>query len=284
MTSFSQRHGYKPIKSILQIRSMDDELRTSLWNALHRFYWSKADPEHSLKYKDNRTAVLRLKALWTEYFTLQLDTLPNSWDRAQSQLNYYLFNCRWNEVCDFIEFVADYFPDDEVNASFRIECNRILARECSGYRFIEDQIAPITSAEEIAEIEEALSHTQGLSAVTTHLQSALSLFSDRESPDYRNSIKEAISAVEAISKLVAGKDKAKLGEALKKISDKIEMHPALTKAFGILYGYTSEANGIRHALLEEDKLDSEDAKFMLVACSAFVNYLKVKATKAGIGL
>ena len=62
------------------------------------------------------------------------------------------------------------------------------------------------------------------------------------------------------------------------------MHPALNKAFSTLYGYTSNAKGIRHALLEESTLDFEDAKFMLVACSAFINYLKVKASKAGIEL
>ena len=49
-----------------------------------------------------------------------------------------------------------------------------------------------------------------------------------------------------------------------------------------LYGYTSDADGIRHALLDESDLDFEDAKFMLVSCSAFTNYLKGKAIKAGI--
>ncbi len=56
----------------------------------------------------------------------------------------------------------------------------------------------------------------------------------------------------------------------------------LSRAFRQLYGYTSDANGIRHALLDESNLDFEDAKFMLVSCSAFINYLKGKAIKAGI--
>ncbi len=38
----------------------------------------------------------------------------------------------------------------------------------------------------------------------------------------------------------------------------------------------------RHALLDESDLDFEDAKFMLVSCSAFTNYLKGKVIKAGI--
>ena len=35
-------------------------------------------------------------------------------------------------------------------------------------------------------------------------------------------------------------------------------------------------SGIRHALTENDKVDFHDAKFMLVVCSAFVNFVKAE--------
>jgi len=44
-----------------------------------------------------------------------------------------------------------------------------------------------------------------------------------------------------------------------------------------MYGYTSDADGIRHKLLDEATIDFEDAKFMLVSCSAFVNLLRARA-------
>lgn len=53
-------------------------------------------------------------------------------------------------------------------------------------------------------------------------------------------------------------------------------------AFSKMYAYTGDAEGIRHALMEETNLGFEDAKFMLVSCSAFVNYLKAKAARAGM--
>jgi hypothetical protein len=110
---------------------------------------------------------------------------------------------------------------------------------------------------------------------------ALDHLSDRASPNYRDSIKESVSAVEAICSIIDG-SKATLGTALKKIKDKIGLHSALEEAFSKLYGYASNADGIRHALLDESNLDFEDAKFMLVACSGFINYLVVKGQKAGI--
>jgi len=87
---------------------------------------------------------------------------------------------------------------------------------------------------------------------------------------------------ESVCRLIGGGKT--LGDAPKGIRDKIDLHPALEKGFGALYGYTSDKGGIRHALLEESSVDSTDARFMLVTCSAFVNFVVAKASTAGIEL
>ena len=101
----------------------------------------------------------------------------------------------------------------------------------------------------------------------------------KPTPDYRNSIKESISAVEAICAAITGDSKATLGEALKVIDSEAPLHGALRSAIEKLYGYTSDADGIRHALMTETKLEQEDAIFMLVACSAFVSYVIAKRAR-----
>jgi hypothetical protein len=42
-----------------------------------------------------------------------------------------------------------------------------------------------------------------------------------------------------------------------------------------LYGYSSDEEGVRHALVfkEEAQVDEADALFMLGACASFVSYL-----------
>ncbi len=110
--------------------------------------------------------------------------------------------------------------------------------------------------------------------VSDHIKRAIELFSDRKDPDYRNSVKESISAVEALVKSICGSEKGTLGALLKELSRTQAIHPALVGAFKTLYGYTSDANGIRHALSDEDSVSFEEAKFMLVACSAFINYVR----------
>ena len=197
-----------------------------------------------------------------------------------STLESHYFKCEWYKAYDFIEFIADKYPDKSTNDMFISSCNTVLEQESSAYRFVGGKLTQMTSEEEIAEIEEVLSSP--LQPVSTHMKRALDLLSDKESPDYRNSIKESISAVEAISKAFTGSTKGTLGQALEKLEEKIKLHPDLKQAFKNLYGYTSDAEGIRHALMGESNLTHDDAKFMLVSCSAFINYLISKGSKIGI--
>ena len=151
--------------------------------------------------------------------------------------------------------------------------NKIFEKEFVGYRFINGIIAPISDEIEVKEIEDAF--TIQYNGARSHLEKALGFLSDREKPDYKNSIKESISAVESICQIIVGDDKASLGDALKDLEEKgITIHPALKGAFSKLYGYTSDEGGIRHAEgLFESNVSFEEAKFMLVSCCAFVNYL-----------
>ena len=86
-------------------------------------------------------------------------------------------------------------------------------------------------------------------------------------------MKEAISAVESAARAVTGRDKATLGNLLEILKKERGLHPALEKAWSSLYGYTSDEDGVRHAMISEPDVDFALAKYMVVICAAFVNYL-----------
>ena len=75
---------------------------------------------------------------------------------------------------------------------------------------------------------------------------------------------------------------ATLGKMLKNLEDKgIKIHSAMKNAFNSLYGYTSDAKGIRHAGRSRgENLLLQMQKFMLVACSTFINYLHANEAKS----
>lgn len=150
--------------------------------------------------------------------------------------------------------------------------NLVMQQEYVGYRLIKGQARPITDENELRAVQETVNTKYA--EVNQHIGKALSFLSDRQSPDYANSIKESISAVERMCSIILGKATT-LGDALKHLEDSgVKIHPALKRAFSQLYGYTSDASGIRHSG-ELGGKDStfEEAKFMLVSCCAFINYL-----------
>jgi hypothetical protein len=275
---FSERIGKKPIKTTLQIESMDSDLRNGLWNAFQLYFLEKVRSDFISLSNFNHFFM----RLWHFFLKLPLDHLDDDFTTTYGRIRKWFFEWEWYEVYDFIEFVyqTDSPADKEAYKNF---CNGVLESELSGYRFIGEHIVPITDENELKEIEQSIEISKKtiFSGVNEHLNSALTKLSDRKNPDYRNSIKESISAVEAISKIISGKSRAELGEALNIIQASIDLHPALKKGFTSIYGYTSDEGGIRHAMLEKASCDFEDAKYMLVSCSAFVNYLIMKATKAG---
>lgn len=279
---FSERYGYVSPRTAIQFESMDDALRNKLWNVLKIYYWDGVGRSpgafgggYYLSSERNRPYKIYCDRLWFSYLKEPLDTLPDEWEHIVKRLRGYFFDAEWYGVYDFLEFTASQFPheNDRERYKFRETCNKVLEQEKAAYRFVEDQIAPITEESELQAIEEA---TAEESLVRTHLQRALAMLSDRSKPDYRNSVKESISAVESLASEITGNSNGTLGQLLKEMERHMVLHSAMKGAFDKLYGYSSDEDGIRHALTEKDTVDFEDAKFMLVACSAFVNYVRGK--------
>ncbi|HET7089704.1 MAG TPA: hypothetical protein VFL17_13795 [Anaerolineae bacterium] len=253
---FGERKGYKKISDVVQIKGMNDDLRASLWSALYLLKWNTERKDYfeiSMFFDDMSKYSA---ALWFGHFKKPADERSRDpYDILQAVRDYF-FQCQWYEVYDFLEFTLNYYQDESLNETI----NAILERELSGYRFISGMFTDITNSEEIAMLESALSDND-YPAVKAHLQRALELLSNREQPDYRNSIKESISAVESLAKVLSGSSKATLGDALKVIEKKGKIHPSLKEAFLKLYGYASDEGGIRHAMLDEPNVTAADAKF-----------------------
>ena len=284
---FSERIGKTRIKIDIQIESMDQDLKYGLWNAIQIFILDNINDYHfDTDKKGNKYPYkfLFIK-IWLNFLKYPLDSLGN-FTGTYNKIREWFMKWEWYQVYDFIEFLANNSDDAFDSILFTEFCNDILENELSAYRFVDNQITKITDEIEIDEIEKSINNSKPnkLKGVNIHLKSALDKLSDRKNPDYRNSIKESISAVESMAEIISEEPKAELGKALNILENKINLHGALKAAFKSLYGYTSDENGIRHAILEEPNLGFEDAKYMLVSCSAFINYLIIKSKNSGIKL
>jgi hypothetical protein len=281
---FSQRIGLKSAQKALQLDEVDAELRNGLWSLYHEFVLKQFSPaSHDWPARGDELPRSNLENLffqyWYELYEQPTDTIPTTIDSAVEVVRKRFFSGSYGDVYDFLEVTLENFiPAIDLQAFW----NSMLEKHNAAFRLIDGVATKITSDTEIASIETALDVK--LQGVRTHLRSALEKLSDRKNPDYRNSVKESISAVESLAQSVTGTTKTTLGEALKVLGPAVGMHAAFRDALSKLYGYTSDADGIRHAILDEPNVTYTDALFMLVACSAFVNYVLGKAAEGKVRL
>jgi hypothetical protein len=270
--TFSQSQGIEPINEVIQIGTMNERLRVAIWNALDRTIWSRFSKESS--YHVGTQTKITCRWIWEKQFDLAMDELPDNLPHIMKFIKKRYFDMPWNKAYEFMDNLAFYLFDPDA-VHYQIY-NQTLEEQQSGYRFVNGCLTNITSQEELKMLEEAVSDNE-FKPASNHLKRALELYSDLDNPDYKNSMKESISAVESIVKIITNKPKADLGDALKLLVNEGKLHPALSKGFDKLYGYTSDAGGIRHCEIgDSEEITEADARYFLVSCSCFVNYLKTK--------
>jgi hypothetical protein len=267
--NFSRRMGLieRPKKG------MTETARTMLWNAFHFHYLDLIKSDFGGLPPEMRNFITDL---WCFTLKMPAHEAPKCRYDIISQIRPWFMRCEWNEVYDFLEDIVrkgkQSLPNYlELPNGFDETCNNVLEEENTGYRFVNDEITPLTDENLIGEITAAVkktstSHNTG---ANIHLKKALSLLANRKDPDYANCVKEAISAVEAVARDITKNENATLGIALKNI----KAHPSLKQAWAHMYGYASDEGGIRHAIKGEEKVGVEEAKYVLACSAAMINYL-----------
>ena len=301
---FSDKTGIAPCNTQMQIDEFDDKTRTLMGNQLFSICsiaFRCSNPQsfdysylHILKYpyNDTRSHLMSsdfCRALLSNVFALPVrrdPDLPYSWESVFEKITVVISTAPYNEVLDILWYTCSWisrYTTAEFSNEMYKAMNSLFEEEYVGYRFIAGEIVPITDKNESAEIEQAC--LISFDGARTQLQKALGFLSDREHPDYKNCVKESISAVESICKIIVGDDSATLGAALKRLKEHgLEIHPSLKEGISKLYGYTCDQGGIRHSEGEtESTVTFEEAKFMMVTCSAIVNYLVAEYGKHGAG-
>lgn len=264
---FSERNKFVEPRNVFQIESIDHGLKNRIWNLIQDYYFNRLrDNYGSLR---TQSDINFFKRIYDQFFKSNRSIgshLPTH--NKDIKLKYFAF--KWYEIYDFIEFISEIYPSEARNNDFRSKVNEVLENEMSGYRFVDGCIAPIIDKVEIEEIEEALASK--ITGAKIHLSNALMSLSDKENPDYINSIKESISAVESTVNILSGKTNVALNRCLNYLPYDIDN--IFKQAIIKLYSWTSASDGIRHGITNDEiKSSFAEAKYMLVTCSAFINYL-----------
>ncbi len=269
MAKFSERYGYTKVSDVIIREKITTPILNGIANWLYRLEYGGGIDFKELE-----------RAVWIDYLYEREDQFHASNGGYRIVIDQYIStkNTRWFEVLNLIEFICDYLKWIKYrDYSACIEClNYEFERHNFAYRIVDTKIIEVTAKCETKEITQAL--TNSIDGVRTHLKTAMKCLSaSQETPDYRNSIKESISAVEVFCRAITGEND--LGKALSKLEAKgVVINSQMKQGFENLYRYTNDKKtGIRHALMDDANAPTADeAIFMLVSCSAFINYLTKK--------
>lgn len=272
---FSDRMGITQPKSLVQKDDMDKELRVALWNVIHRDI-HPVSMRNAFQFKSQMRGRTNLSILndwficiWTEFFKLPLDEMPSNIERYFINIKEYIYNKSWYQVYNLIEFLLGCLKNyvETIYDDVLVEINYVLERECSAYRVIEGEVVPISDDTEIKAVEESFSNPSTDSR--NAMAKALECLAKKPEHDSAGAFRHAISAVELLANQLTGKNTLPI--SMKEIKDKVGMHSALSDGLSKIYGYSSDS--VRHGEKEDRPIPYEEAKFLVVTCAAYINFL-----------
>jgi hypothetical protein len=275
--TFAQAEGAEPLPSQLQRTEISQQLRAVLWNYIYRELDRTASHEMYAYVGDPWKKALQHADVY--FFHRSADEFDSAFRNASNAVKLVLMKADWITFYGWIEHMLRVKPTSD----FADRIQNILTFCRSSYRVIDRTVlCPLGSDEEAAAVRRAFSDlidAKGLAGGREHLKAAAHELS---AGNFADSARESIHAVESVVRVL--EPDGDFSRALAKLEAKTNIHGALKRGFSAIYGFTSDAQGIRHALLEKGApdVDEADALFMIGACSAFVSYLINKARVVGL--
>ena len=274
--TFSQAHGYEDLPRPLQLGELDKKSRVKLWGLLYQHVsdasrWSEFDS-------------LNCVQIWREIFLFIHENLFElTRDVFENDIivtcESYKHNFMYYPINKIFDLLQEIMRHPECSTEF-IQSVADMFEECKIAYVVDIQypatIVPAATKEEGKAILQATGELSsiGLEGAVTHLRQASDCINRG---DFPGAVHESINAVESTARHFDS-NATTLEPALKSLERAGVLHPALKRAFSNLYGYTSDEQGIRHALIDNPQANvgQDEAVFMLGACAAFSSYLARK--------
>lgn len=280
--TFSQANGYEELPQPLKLGELSNLARVKLWGVLYDQVRRASGFNTRGSVRTSRTRfVLKpwasiLVALHEDFHELPIDEFDIRFESFISSYKPILLEGSLGRVFDLLQEVMRHreCPREFIDSLATVFNHCRLA-------YVVDTCSPVTiypaaTKEEGEVVLQAIADlsNMGLAGAVSHLRQASESINQG---DYPGAVRESIHAVESTARQTNPHAKT-LEPALKSLEGAGGLHPALKRAFSNLYGYTSDEQGIRHALIDnpQPNVGQDEAVFMLGACASFSSYLARK--------
>jgi hypothetical protein len=215
--------------------------------------------------------------------------------QAKSDTTAALQVLKWEKVYDFCERLYSQlsnqvgWEDNFGNYTERIarsdsqayiaaELQRLFLEEALAYEFSDGAVRRRGRKHtvELASKSQVVLGAPELLSARQHFDKALQFFRHPTRPDFQNSVKEAVCAVEATGKVLFPMARAAtLGDLIKwfGLTTVVAVPKALCQTLTGIYAFRNGAEGVAHGATTGGKVSSEVAEYVLAMCASQIIYL-----------
>lgn len=295
MNKFSERYGYVPPKpSEPVIEDAPRWVRSKYVRLLWSFTYVDGDTRYPTE--GHPLGIKHLNGIILDH--LRQEGSPDAWDSwgCQDFLETLVSGVEWYHFYDIVELIGQELkqwqeklykglsrPGEEKMISDRInefglnrysgDINKLFNEENVGWRLDRNGFvvreSPKEMSDRIEKIEETLADE--FEPAREHYRKAVRFANARPS-DPENSIKEIVSAVESIGRVLHPKANT-LGDVVKEMRREQVWPQQLVSVIEKFYGYACSEPAVRHGAPTISRVLLDDAEFCLHVGAALIRYM-----------
>lgn len=278
--TFAQRERKAPLPEPMKLEHVPRKFKQLVWLAIeqaidsqsiiqkqHYKFWNHSMERILFDYRHDVQGLLADDARLKSY---------DGPDRDKKWVKELLNDSEYHDVLSFVEFIIrhELCPEilcDDIKSAFEQVSMAYYIQDVNGLPTIIPRFSD-KFGEAIQQAIETIGEAE-MEGAATHLSEAAKHINNQQ---FSDSIADSVHAVESVARLISPKKANTLRPALDSLeSAGVIKHRVLKNAFSKLYDYTSDEQGIRHALLNKDspEVGLDEAMFMFGACASFAAYL-----------
>lgn len=274
MDTFSRRNKIIPPEIIYN--DAPRNLRIGLCNIIDDYIYYLDDYKNLYKIITNSFQIERESGISYKENVKYLVKNKLDWYKIYDLIELIFRNLSYKAYDDFIGWNESPDESRKIRYKFTVDINSLLSNCNIGWKLKNGELQRRGSNlldEEIIQKTKSLLSNKLFEAPNNQFADALSLLNKRPEPDTKNSIKEAVGALEGLARLLTGKKEKTLGDLIKILVNQGKLKKPLDKILDALWGYSSDKPGIRHGATCVFKPSIEEAFFIVYSCAACMIYL-----------
>ena len=268
---FSKRYGLRPTPEGLMYEDVVEQARVGLYHIVRQFFEKYYDLYEAL------CTALRLpldKNIAVSY--------PSQDYLASLRIEELIMNCQWWQFYDICEVLWQGLEDNRDSLSLSEHINTLFKEEHLGFELRDGKVEKIGSGFIDARVKEAryLLKEPEFKGADKHFEKAIKALNARPNPDVENCVKDAVSAIESVGRIIVNDDKALLSDIIKSMARNKIIPKPLDEAIQKVYAYRGDQPGVAHGLAGISTVTIDEAEFVLAMSAAMIIYLVKKRHNA----